>query len=298
MSIEVIGWTSHDNEKYPVAELDSVEVRDAIVEDIRANGYEFNGVDHQYHESCTPVLNNGKRICCSQRQWGGLMAYAHKVDVWDENAYLFYFLTDVENPCYPLDKVNDDVIVLDDCIPKKADRSYDESPDREEFEFRKFRLQNFSARLFRAAPHQYHTLTESFEDNAALITAFLIKIVSKTKNECYAQKCVDSVKQIMSYWITEDGLSMKDKRLSHLETKFEGGRVDVSLSEYCPPDFKSSYAERKDDLIPFLYFLFVNCPHNEEFIKRLFLHLNNLFEYSVLYQIESINSDIPKEVIA
>lgn len=297
MNIKVIGWTHNDNDKYPATELDSVEVRDAIVADIRANNYEFNGQDHHYHDSCTPVLSNGMRVCCSQRQWGDLMAYAHNIDDWDGNAYLFYFLADIENPQYPAKFVDDSAIVKEIPEPKKVAERRTEDEDYDEFEFRRFKLHNFSARRFKSDFKDCFALSASFDNNVALVAELLMEVEEKTNNQDIATRCVQTVTNIISHWLTEDGFKTKDECLSHLEKKFEGGRTKQSLSEYCPPDLKDAYHNFEGNLIPCLYFLLKNCPGDRAIKGRIKLHLHNLFEYSVLYQIETINSDIPQNVI-
>lgn len=297
MTIKVIGWTHNDNDKYPAMELDSVEVRDAIVSDIRANGYEFNGQDHQYHDSCTPVLNNGKRVCCSQRQWGGLMAYAHNVDDWDGNAYLFYFLTEIENPKYPDSYVDDAAINKNLSAPPRVTARRTVDKDYDDFEFRRFTLHNLSARKFKMSVKDYSTLPKSFDNNAALIAELLMEISEKSQSSEFSVCCNHVVSKIISYWLTEDGLSTRDERLSHLETKFEGGRVKTSVLEHCPSDLKESFALLNGNLIPCINFLLNNCPNDRGIKERVRLHLHNIFEYSVLYQIDTVNSYVPHEIL-
>lgn len=75
MKLRVIGWTDYDEER---AEGDNGwAARNAIIDDIRQNGYEFSGWAHQEGANCAPVLNDGRIYRFSQRGWGDLMAEAH-----------------------------------------------------------------------------------------------------------------------------------------------------------------------------------------------------------------------------
>ena len=78
MKYRVVGWTSYDDESTPdsTGSIGFAE-RNAIIDDIKANGYLFSGYDHQEMWDCAPVLNDGKKRCFSQRGWGGVMAEAH-----------------------------------------------------------------------------------------------------------------------------------------------------------------------------------------------------------------------------
>lgn len=75
MKLRVVGWVYYDEE------LEQGKggwaSRNAIIDDIRKNGYMFSGWAHQEGYGCAPVLNDGKIYCYSQRGWGGIMAEAH-----------------------------------------------------------------------------------------------------------------------------------------------------------------------------------------------------------------------------
>ncbi|MBQ7761469.1 MAG: hypothetical protein IJ400_05370 [Clostridia bacterium] len=76
MKYKVIGWTWYDNEL--IEEMDhSDSATEAVIEDIRANGYLFSGMHHQDYPRCAPVLNNGKMLTFTQRGFGGVMAKAY-----------------------------------------------------------------------------------------------------------------------------------------------------------------------------------------------------------------------------
>jgi hypothetical protein len=78
MKYRVVGWTSYDDESVEESgnSIGFAE-RNAIIDDIKNNGYLFSGYDHQEMWDCAPVLNDGKKRCFSQRGWGGVMAEAH-----------------------------------------------------------------------------------------------------------------------------------------------------------------------------------------------------------------------------
>lgn len=87
MKYKVIGWTDYDNNLFSDGELSEAAVN-AIVDDIRKNGYYFSGFDHQERLYGAPVLNDGKRRVFSQRGFGAVMAMAY--DTEGEYAYSLY----------------------------------------------------------------------------------------------------------------------------------------------------------------------------------------------------------------
>ena len=76
MKYRVVGWTEYDNPNVPM-ESCSPAAMQAILRDIRENGYLFTGWDHQESPRCVPVLNDGKMRRFSQRGFGSVMAFAH-----------------------------------------------------------------------------------------------------------------------------------------------------------------------------------------------------------------------------
>ncbi len=76
MKYRVVGWVYYDDPSFEDEDC-SESALQAIIEDIRKNGYLFTGYDHQETFDCAPVLNDGKRRCFSQRGFGGVMAKAH-----------------------------------------------------------------------------------------------------------------------------------------------------------------------------------------------------------------------------
>ena len=76
MKYRVIGWTWYDNEQIDTMDY-SRSAEEAVIEDIRANGYVFTGMHHQEDFRCAPVLNNGKMLTFTQRGFGDVMAKAY-----------------------------------------------------------------------------------------------------------------------------------------------------------------------------------------------------------------------------
>lgn len=76
---KVIGWTKYDSlyEEYNGTGSDWGDVRQAVINEIRKNGYKFGGNYHQYGLFGCPVMNDGKVFMVSMREWGQMMA-----DVW------------------------------------------------------------------------------------------------------------------------------------------------------------------------------------------------------------------------
>lgn len=91
MKYRVVGWTEYEDSSVTQAAC-SDAAWEAIIDDIRANGYLFSGWHHQEWQNCAPVLNDGKKRCLTQRGFGALMARAKG----DESrmgyaAYAFYW---------------------------------------------------------------------------------------------------------------------------------------------------------------------------------------------------------------
>ncbi len=76
MKYKVIGWGWYDDPEFENMSPTNA-AWDAIVSDIRENGYLFTGNDHQYKQTCAPILSNGKMCIFSARSFGGVMAAAH-----------------------------------------------------------------------------------------------------------------------------------------------------------------------------------------------------------------------------
>lgn len=76
MKYRVVGWTYYDDPDVKAAECDEAAYW-AIVRDIREQGYDFTGWDHQELCDGAPVLNDGCKRLFSQREFGQIMAYAH-----------------------------------------------------------------------------------------------------------------------------------------------------------------------------------------------------------------------------
>ncbi len=78
MKYKVVGWTSYDDTSVEDSggRIGFAE-QNAIIDNIKENGYLFSGYDHQELWDCAPVLNDGKKRCFTQRGWGWVMAKAH-----------------------------------------------------------------------------------------------------------------------------------------------------------------------------------------------------------------------------
>ncbi len=90
MKIKVIGWASYDDCQYEEGDV-GYAAHEAILRDVKENGYMFSGYQHQEHEYCTPVLSDGKIYRYSQRGWGSLIAEAQGLtDPMDYARFSFY----------------------------------------------------------------------------------------------------------------------------------------------------------------------------------------------------------------
>lgn len=105
MNFRVIGWTYYDDGRYPAREELSESAYRAIVSEIRKRGYRFGGDSHHFRRGCTPVLNDGTRVCFSQRAWGALMAEAWGIEDPTGYAYMVWYVEgrydETKNPVYP-----------------------------------------------------------------------------------------------------------------------------------------------------------------------------------------------------
>jgi len=98
--IKVIGWTTANDHEYLDYECTSFPsaVCDAIICEIREKGYDFEWAAHQSNElSCTPIINNGYKICCGARTWGWIMEEALGKEGWD----IVYAKFLIDSPVYP-----------------------------------------------------------------------------------------------------------------------------------------------------------------------------------------------------
>lgn len=111
---EVVGWTDNDNEYFPDCKNITEEVIDAIVADIRANGYLFGGDMHQSDSKpCTPVLSDGTKACFSWRGWGAVMAKAYSVK--GKLSYMYAYMDELIKPearSYPEERIDFDRITV------------------------------------------------------------------------------------------------------------------------------------------------------------------------------------------
>ena len=93
MKYRVVGWASYDDSGIEDSKGSiGYAERNAIIDEIRKNGYLFSGWDHQESwDNCAPILNDGKRRCFSQRGWGGVMAEAYGYnEPYDYARFTFY----------------------------------------------------------------------------------------------------------------------------------------------------------------------------------------------------------------
>ena len=104
--MRVTGWTDwqfpEENSKYKKIPNNLYnDARNAVIEEIRKQKYDFCGDMHQNHDYCVPVLNDKWVLQCSQREWGGIMAEAH--DNYDPFGYVQWYVTISESPAakYP-----------------------------------------------------------------------------------------------------------------------------------------------------------------------------------------------------
>lgn len=93
--MKITGWTDADNHKYinideSGFEFDELELRDLIVQELRAHGYKFTGEYHQYGRYGLPIIDGKYTVMYSQRMWGGIMEEAYPLHPGDRMAYCYW----------------------------------------------------------------------------------------------------------------------------------------------------------------------------------------------------------------
>ena len=313
MRYKVIGWTNNDDENYPIMEENSLEVREAIIADIRANKYVFTGYDHHFEYTCTPVLNNGKRVCYGQRAWGGVMAEAHGVDDWDGRAYMFYHLRCVEEKRLPPDYVDDSAIIKNFIEPisvvKDWDAPIEDNPLSEKslkMSTRRYELINLSAKRFFNEGCTLVELAEQFNNHPALVASMLMQQANESGDKKSIKNALYEIYAITGGWLNNKRSDVKDKRLDRLEKKFEVGRVICPIVELCPQELIPKIKELNGNLLPIMAFYvesFMVCDkwledeNASEILKRLERYFENLFEYGYLYDIDTLVTDVSENVM-
>lgn len=53
------------------------EIRQAVINELRENGYHFSGNEHQYADHCVPVIDDKYALQASFREWGAIMEDAY-----------------------------------------------------------------------------------------------------------------------------------------------------------------------------------------------------------------------------
>lgn len=102
--LKVVGWTDYITH-FREAQNDDEEM-EALLKEIRDNGYQFAGDDHEDHPHGAPVLSNGKIMRFSWRGWGGVIAMAKD---WKGNYdYSLWYMREYapQKPVYPTSDVN------------------------------------------------------------------------------------------------------------------------------------------------------------------------------------------------
>ena len=74
-------------------ENETPEAEEAIIEDIRANGYVFSGWDHQSASTGCPMFEDGRIRTYSLRGWGRVMATAWNLkDAKGDPDYIEFYM--------------------------------------------------------------------------------------------------------------------------------------------------------------------------------------------------------------
>ena len=110
--IKVIGWTTGKDKDHLCIECRTTDIYNAIVKEVKENGYSFSWGLHQSDSlPCMPVINNGNKIGCSPTTWGAIMADAHASENSYDAVYAEYAFGFVDNPVYPKKNVDYHLIV-------------------------------------------------------------------------------------------------------------------------------------------------------------------------------------------
>ncbi len=127
MKYRVVGWATYDDLSLEDGEI-TEEVCQAVIDNIKENGYLFTGWNHQESLDCAPVLNDGKIRRFSQRTFGGLMARAHGY-YGDMDYAKFMFGMNYEDCVFPRD-----YFAFDEFVPEIGEtRDYFYETDEKTF---------------------------------------------------------------------------------------------------------------------------------------------------------------------
>lgn len=74
-----------DNEEIHKMDAIQKEVINAVVNNLRENGYHFSGDTHQSYEFGVPIIDDKYILCVSMRTWGGIMAEAFPNEIDNSN---------------------------------------------------------------------------------------------------------------------------------------------------------------------------------------------------------------------
>ena len=108
--MRVINWTSLNNREFAKIGLSDIgghDIANAVIDEMKRNGYRFSGTYHQYGKygapviDCYPVIAHPVILSCSMREWGRIMAKVMNLDESDALAYTNWDCVDSEPPVYP-----------------------------------------------------------------------------------------------------------------------------------------------------------------------------------------------------
>lgn len=110
MKLRVIGWTYYGDD-LPQGKI-GWAARNAIVDEIKKQGYLFSGASHQDCDYCVPVCNDGKIYRFSQRNWGDVMAEAHGCMCrMDYVKFAFSYSIDYDSEIRPKEQYDEDMLI-------------------------------------------------------------------------------------------------------------------------------------------------------------------------------------------
>lgn len=89
--MEIVGWT-HYTDRFKEAENTQEEIN-ALIKELKDNGYVICGDEHDNEDSCSPVLSNGHIMHFSWRGWGYIMAQAKGLT--GDYDYSLYYMKEV-----------------------------------------------------------------------------------------------------------------------------------------------------------------------------------------------------------
>lgn len=107
--MKIIGWTNWEDPRYKEIDFRFLNMEECdrifrtVSDELSRRGYCFSGDYHQNGDYGVPILDDGRKVCVSCRNWGHIMANAHPNKIHDyELKYIHWAWFAPEKEIYPI----------------------------------------------------------------------------------------------------------------------------------------------------------------------------------------------------